>query len=167
MTPDILIAGIGLFLVGWIVHIVIWGSLRVRKEILALVLIFLAMPWGVLFSMHQAGLLEFEKAFAAGLLAMSISLAYILTYPALKIQVPTLRILALIRDRGDKGMVLSEILESLKHDQELFRKKIRELEGDMLISVKNDTLRLTLLGKFLANLFVGYRKLLGLKTGLG
>jgi len=100
----------------------------------------------------------------AALLWLALAAAYIQTYPALKEDIPSFRLLLLLEKHP--GMSKEAIIEAMKQEN-LFSAKLDELENERLVVEKKGKVALSPAGRKLANLFYYYRKILGLKPGEG
>jgi uncharacterized SAM-binding protein YcdF (DUF218 family) len=165
MTLSVLVYGIGLFIVALTMHVLVWNLFRIRKEILWLAVIFFVIPGIILAASSTAGLLDATAVAACGMLYVAMAVAYIQTYPALREDIPSVRILMSIHSHSG-SMTCREIVEHLAPSQ-LFEPKIAELENDFLIRIRDDRLHLTALGGKLSGVFYYYRKLLGHEAGRG
>lgn len=149
------------------VHLAVWRAVRVRREIFLLITIFLILPVPALWAFAAARGWTGLEFTAAALVHTALALVYLLTYPAIKEEVPTFRVLLLVHSRGERGITPEEIVRELGDDEALYSTKIAELEGDAFVKTRGGTLALTWAGAVVARVFILYRRLLGLPTGLG
>jgi superfamily II helicase len=98
-------------------------------------------------------------------LYIGLSCVYIQTFPVLKEDIPSFRILRIIAN-NKKGVSEKEIIK-LMGTTDLFNIKLTELEEDNFLKKENSKITLTNSGRILANIFIAYRKLLGLGRGDG
>ena len=158
--------GVILFLAAFILHVLIWRYAKASKEMFLLFLLFLVFP-GIAISvgviLHYFGGKEIA---AIALLHYSLAIAYIQTYPGLRDDIPSFRILMLLDRAGGEGMSESELLNGIG-EASLFAFKVSELESDRLVIGDGDRIRLSTAGRILATVFIGYRRLLGLELGKG
>lgn len=166
MPFRIFVLSLLLFMGVFALHVAVWRLFRVRREMVLLALLFLAIPGVALVAALVSGLLAPVETFAAALMLYALSMAYIQTYPGLKDDIPSFRILILLDQAGSEGMTESEILGRIG-EQSLFAFKVAELEGDSLVIRVGDRVRLTPAGRILATVFRSYRRLLGLGLGKG
>ncbi|MCP4701860.1 MAG: hypothetical protein GY862_34115 [Gammaproteobacteria bacterium] len=166
MQASLFITGISCFLFAFIVHMAVWRIWPSGKDISRLFLIFICLPF--LPSLIAAQWLELSPFafFAMVLLWFALSAAYIQTYPALKEDIPSFRLLFLIDDSGPQGINRENLLGKIGGD-DLFLRKIDELEKDGLILEKDGKLELSRAGRFLSSVFYYYRRILGLQPGEG
>ena len=163
----VLVAGVGAFLVLLALQVVLWRVLGVRREMLGLAVVYLLLPLfaclgAALFT--NVGLLDL---LLSGFLYLALACGYIQTYPALREDIPSFRILFAIDAAGPAGLSEEGVIAALGTDK-LLSKKMEDLSSDRLIGVDADgKLHLLPAGRFLAIVFRTYRKTLGLQRGLG
>ena len=93
--------------------------------------------------------------------------AYVQTYPAISIEIPSSRILTIIKNANKNGIKKEAIFLKFS-ESELLKSRMELLSQDNLIVINNrECLELTRFGSFLANSVIYYRKLLGLREGKG
>jgi hypothetical protein len=167
MSAAPLFFGFFLFLVFFLVHALVWRFRRIRKEIWALLIHFLFLPlplWG------SAALLDLGNSgerTAVFLVYFSFALVYLQTYPALKTDIPSFRILLWVEAAGPGGLAIAEIYERIAREGDFRKNKMNELEDDAFVVRRNGAFVLTAAGKILADFFIFYRRFLGLKVGGG
>jgi len=166
MPFRILALSLLLFMGVFILHVAIWRLFRVRREMMLLAALFLVMPGGALVTALAFGWLMPVEMLATALMLYALSVAYVQTYPGLKDDIPSFRILMLLDQAGREGMTKSDILDRIG-EQSLFVFKVAELESDGLVVWDGDSVRLTPAGRILAAVFSSYRRLLGLGLGKG
>ena len=167
MPVTVIAEGTALFVLCLVFHVLAWRTLRVKKEILFLFLIFLAAPLCFFVWACLTGRLGFWEAAAAWEIDAAFSVVYLQAYPAFKRDIPTFQILMLVRDSGPQGMSLEEIMRKTRDEQIHFIQKIEEMHRDGLTARDGSKVRLTAAGIWLAELFIAYRCLLGLPVGSG
>jgi predicted transcriptional regulator len=101
-------------------------------------------------------------------LYIGIISAFIQTYPAIRREIPSFKILLLIHSCNRKNIEINDniIIENLSKFNSL-ESKINELLQDGFVISNNNSLVLTKSGLILATFFKIYRKLLGLENGKG
>jgi len=164
LTASILLTGLLCFVLALIVHIVIWRIWAPKKQLFWLFAIFLCLPLFALIACANGFELTLLDSLAAALLWLAMAAAYIQTYPALKEDIPSFRLLLLLENR--LGMSKEDIIAVMKQNN-LFSAKLDELENDRLVVEKKGRFELSSAGRKLADLFYYYRKILGLKPGEG
>ena len=106
-------------------------------------------PFGVL----QALLVSL--AFAAG---------YVMTYPAIEVESPTLVMIQAIARRGDEGLARATLFEQL-NDEVLVAPRVRDLLSEGLAVEQEGRLHLSARGRRLVNLIFIWRRVLGAGEG--
>jgi hypothetical protein len=106
-------------------------------------------PFGVL----QA--LVLSLAFAAG---------YVMTYPALEVESPTLVMIRAIARSGDRGLARTLLFEQL-NDSVLVAPRVRDLLSEGLAVEEQGRLRLSERGRRLVAVFLFWRRVLGAREG--
>lgn len=165
---NILVFGIVLFGLALVAQVCIWRFFIIRKEILTLGIIYFLIPiLGTLALSIPAKLFQSLDSLLILLLHLSLSCAYIQTYPALKENIPSFKILLIIDAMTEQGSSRDDLIQKLSASG-LIARKINELDGDGLVT-RGDDGNLTLLptGRILAYIFKTYRRVLGLNRGLG
>jgi hypothetical protein len=103
---------------------------------------------------------------AVSLLAYLCSAVYIQSYPAFQEDIPSFRILALIRGAGDRGIEEEEVIGALEGTS-LFTSKASDLIDEGMIRIEPNQVILTPSGEKVTHLFSYLRKWLGIKDGDG
>lgn len=97
-------------------------------------------------------------------LALAISAAYVMTYPAIEVESPTLLIIEAIGRSGRSGIPEARLYEVLG-DPVLLQPRLDDLLFEGLAFVDDDRYRPTPKGIALAKAFTAWRRLLGLPLG--
>ena len=153
--------GIFSFTINLVLHVLIWRSLKPKRDILYLFFCFIGVPLGV-FSLTSG--LGFTFSTPALLFHLLLSLNYIAIYPAFQASSPTVRLLELLR-QSNEGMDRTELNQHLLSCSAL-KCRYNELLSGGLIQEKGSPV-LSRPGFFLASFFLFYRKMLGLGEGVG
>jgi len=156
-----------LLFVCFLVHIVLWRWRRPRNHGAALGVIFLLpLVVATLFLMIFLQTSSFpENLFSILLLHLSVSSAYILTYPALEGLSPSLLCLLLI-GKERTGLTAKEL--RLRFDETILREqKMQDLLDSGLILESEGKVCVTERGKRFVRPFLLLRRLLGLPLGQG
>lgn len=148
-----------------VAHVLLWRVARVNKEIFWLFVIFLLFPLLLVVAAMAFGRNDVTVNVAIALVEVSIAVVYIQTYPALREDIPSIRILTLVDSQAD-GMNKEDILSQLDGAQFL-ETKIDDLENDALVISTDGILHLTAAGGLLAMVFGFYRRLLGSSSSQG
>lgn len=164
---SVLAAGVGAFLALLAVQVVLWRVIDVKREMLGLGVIYLLLPLFVFLAVALLTSTSLLDLILLGFLYLALACGYIQTYPALREDIPTFRILFAIDAAGSEGLSGEGIVAALGTDN-LLAKKMADLYGDRLIGVDADgKMHLLPAGRFLAIVFRTYRKTLGMQRGLG
>ena len=164
----VLLLGLATFAINLLVHAAIWNLFRVHKEIQALLILFVVAPSIGYLGLVLTSLVPPWPVIAAGLLHLMLACAYIQTYPALREDIPSVRILFMIH--ANPGIHNSDVVRHFHMEGLLDSQKVKDLGRDGLI-VKSDSpssrLVLTKSGALLAAFFYSYRKILGVHRDQG
>ena len=166
MTTTVLSMGFVWFASALFLHWLVWRCHKVTREMLWLFLLFLTSPFFFFLVSIQFVFIRTLEWTAVALLYYALALAYVQTYPALKTLAPSLKILLLIDAHGG-GLETEKIFEKMTQPEGFFADKVSELNNDFLIRENRGRLSLTPFGRILADVFIAYRKLLGLEQGVG
>jgi len=104
------------------------------------------------------------EAVRALTLALALASSWVMTYPAIEVESPTLVIVRAIAGRGPDGLEEAELRRVLDEDV-MVRPRIRDLLDEGLAVRHGDRLVLTAKGVALARLFATWRNLLRLGMG--
>lgn len=165
MKPQILGIELSLFLFCLTLHVLIWRGQRPRHQAVALALIFL-IPLALLlgFASKLQGRLPGIDLAAIALLHLSLTSAYVQTYPAIQAMSPTLLILLIVQKKIFRGATEAEIASSFKRER-LFGDRVQDLLAAGLVRKSKRGLEITLQGSLLVTPLVFLRGLLGLPPG--
>ena len=163
--------GVSFFLCIFTLHVALWRVLSIKREIFALLILFIIFPLIALAVNIILGVFSFFETILVSLFYFSISLAYIQTFPAIKENIPSFKIMLYVHSRSlgkqKNTKISAKQIEDALTDESLMTTKIQELKGDGLMILDKDGFSLTIPGKYLALIFYRYRALLGLKEGRG
>ncbi len=163
----VLVAGVSVFLVLLFLQIVIWRVVDVKREMLGLAMLFVVVPAILVASLTIMFKTNSLDLVMSGFLYLALACGYIQTYPALREDVPSFRILFAIDASGSAGLTEEELVVRMQSG-DLVSKKLQDLSRDRLVGVNDDGfLYLLPAGRMLALVFRAYRKALGLSRGLG
>lgn len=165
MTFTVLAYGIGLFIAALTTHVLLWNLFCIRKEVLWLIIVFMVIPFMILVTLCAAGCLDITLVTAVGLLHMALAAVYVQTYPALREDIPSIRILMLVHENYG-GLTRHDLVAQLARHK-LFETKILDLENDSFVRVMDGRMTLTTAGAALAATFNFYRRLLRCDVGKG
>ncbi len=169
MSPfvGILLFGFILFLGSLVLHLILWRLFDIKKEILALFLLFIGIPLLALAGLGACGIWDGTQALAIGMLDFALAVFYMQTYPTLRTDIPTFRILILLDENRGTGLDERAIIGRLRGSPDMFSRKVVELERDGLAEKREGRIYLTRMGFLIARIFIFYRRMLGLPFGAG
>ena len=98
------------------------------------------------------------------LLALALAAAYVMTYPAIEVESPTLVMIQAIARRGEEGLARTTLFAQLT-DEVLVAPRVRDLLSDGLAVERGGRLYLSESGRKLVKLFVLWRRVLGAREG--
>lgn len=162
-----IIYGIITFVLTMFLHIVIWRTVSRKTHLVPLVKVFFIAPAIVLiiFVIFKESFTPVE-AVAVYLFHIALSAGYIVSYPALQAQCPTLSMLLIIDRSGPEGACSDELKASFEVEH-FVGPRVEDLIASDFIVKETESYRLTGKGAFLLSPFVLLRRLLGLPTGKG
>jgi len=157
----ILIYGLGLFGVAFLLHIAIWRVRKPANSVKALVLVFILVlvAGSILLPMH-----ELSSYLYIWFLFLSLFTAYLLAYPAIEVDSPSLVIVMRIFQSGKAGLNIKR-LEDLSKDNLLVEPRLKDLVDAGLVDLSVSVYRINRKGRLFILPFVFYRNLLGLGKG--
>lgn len=165
----IVILGLTAFVVALVIHILWWRFATPSATGKALICLFslvvplattgIAAPcymlsWGVF-----EGYGIFGEVFYATLLGLAVAAAYVMTYPAIEVTSPTLKMIELVAAREPRGIDAAEF-RAIFDDSRFIVPRLENLLEEGLIMKAGDAFALTAKGARLAMLFIGWRRLL-------
>lgn len=165
---SVLVYGTLLFIAALFIHLVIWRLHLPRKQTNALLMIFsLVIILGVSVILKYPGLIKWSiyssknlfEIFQLFLLYSTISAAYILSYPAVEADSPTLIIIREVFDSGASGLEKSS-LERIADNDLLILPRIRDMVSDRMVYIKDGKYRLMPKGLIMAKIFSFYRSVI-------
>ncbi len=170
---SIILYPIALFIIILILHILIWRIRRPQKQIIIIFLIFIIIPifailaFFFLYPKVRINLISIEDLFLMLLFYIALAGVYIQTYPAIQAESPSLFIVNLI-GKNKKPMDKKEILKRIQKDN-FINERMLDLEAEGLIKRRKSdgNITITKKGLILSEIFIFYRKFIGLKEGKG
>jgi hypothetical protein len=153
------------FLIFLLIHSFVWNIFRISAEIKCLfgLIIFHLFIFNSLM-IFVCGF-EFDNFIMTNILLSSLLLAYIQTYPALREDIPSVKILMLVNQH--QGINFKELIDNKKLNKDLKGSKENDLLNDGFIIDKKTHFELTKIGKFIAQIFKFYRKLINIQCKTG
>lgn len=171
---SVLLLGLALPLVAFAIHVARWRHglpNRPAQTLIVLMVGTILAGWTVVLvsSLAFVSLRQWTPGdvFAwiqALLLALAMAAAYVMTYPAIEVESPTLLIIEAIGRSGAEGIPESRLFEVLD-DSVLLQPRLDDLVLEGLAVIENGRYRPTAKGIALATLFTGWRRILGLGLG--
>ena len=165
---------LALFAFAFLSHLVLWRVSRPAATARSLVLTFIVAILGGLALVFWAA--AAQPALAAWLpaspgavllssiLALALSAGYVMTYPAIEVESPTLVMIQAIARRGDTGLARRVLFEQLD-DRVLVAPRVRDLLSEGLAVERGGRLHLGPRGHRLVRLFLVWRRILGAGEG--
>lgn len=174
----ILLLGILSFLVGLVVHILVWRIRPPEKSAVSLSVIFflsvnlsIAITYGLAIGSEPAtemfrylADLSFVQVIHCAFVGLSLSAGYIMSYPAVEVDSPSFLIVEVVDDAGEKGIARSK-LEEVLGNQVLVYPRIVDMLNEDLAILKDGRIFLTGKGKGMNALFATWRRFLGAGKG--
>lgn len=168
------VVGMALFMLAFVVHVAWWRHGRPQRSgqtLIMLMLTVIGAGWLIVLAVAKlwpgaalllpGGLIAFAHAL---LVALAIAAAYVMTYPAIEVESPTLVIVDAIAKGGSAGVDVTELRGKLD-DGVLVLPRVRDLLDEGLVVLEDGRYRPTAKGLALARLFAGWRDLIGAGKG--
>lgn len=158
---NILIYGLTLFGVAFLLHIAIWRIRKPANSIKSLVVLF------ILVLVAGSILLPIYELFSyvyIWFLFLSFFAAYLLSYPAIEVDSPSLVIVMRIFESGKAGLSTKKIGELAK-DNLLVEPRLKDLVDAGMVDLSSSMYRINRKGLIFILPFIFYRNILGLGKG--
>lgn len=178
ISPFVFVMGLLSFMVSFLVHLEVWRGIKPRRQIGLLAMIFVGGP-GCLFASlviacqggpPAAGLAVIRDPWQivyAFIWHLALAAGYIMSYPAMQADAPSLTLLLAIAAKMPAGLDGRQI-EALFSPDALIDARVDDLLSDGLVQRAADgQYAPTMKGRLFAAIFTGYRRLLGLPMGEG
>jgi hypothetical protein len=173
MDFSVLSGGTILFLGSMCLHIIIWRWRNPENYLLALLTVFFIVPGALVVllayighSTYTPGDFSVLDLTAVFFFHISLSGAYILTYPAIQAICPSMSMLLIISASMPQGATHEELKSSFDIEG-LLHPRLRDLVDNRLIVQSDDSFSITKLGVFVLGFFMILRRILGLPIGKG
>lgn len=176
ITLLVFLIGTASFLCSMLVHIQVWRALPHARTIARLFAIFVIWPALFFLALAGAGFI-FESPGSwfirnpanlsyVYIWHLELSAIYIMTYPAIQAQSPTLVLLLAIARNMPEGLDARQIREIFSSDA-LLHDRFADLVSDGFLICMGEEYTLTAKGRILRAIFFAYRRLMGLPRGEG
>lgn len=173
IRPGIICYPFALFILIFVLHILIWRVRRPEKQIISMFLIFVIIPDFLIlafFCVSQItgiGLLVLKDMLLILLLYTGLAGVYIQTYPSIQAGSPSLLIVHII-GRSKEPSNKKEIRERIQVENFIDR-RLADLEAEKLIRYreKDGSVTITRKGLILSDIFILYRRFIGMEEGKG
>ena len=162
-----------LFLVGFFVHVVLWRVRRPVNTTVTIILVFVVSVFIVWLALSILDIFQGLTGFlpqepvdkiVSLLLALALAVSYIMTYPALENDSPTLKLVYLIAQKGQTGATEEELFRSFSN-RNAVEPSIIEMIGEGLVRMEGQSIFLTERGHRLAKFYRKWRIILGAEMG--
>ena len=100
----------------------------------------------------------------AAVLALALAAGYVMTYPAIEVESPTLVMIQAIARSGGEGLARATLFDQL-NDEVLVAPRVRDLVSEGLAVEREGRLHLSERGRRLVRLFLFWRRVLGAREG--
>lgn len=171
---NVLISGIAIISLSFIIHFLIWKIRLPARQGKAILFIFgcttvLFLATSIFFaatSMNTGkylpvSIIDFMHVI---LFVASVTMAYIITYTAIEADSPSLVMVQVIAEKGEKGLE-SDVFNSLMTDEILVIPRVKDIIRDKMAYIEKEKYHLTSKGNFMAKLFIIFRSLLDAQKG--
>ncbi|MDD4910529.1 MAG: hypothetical protein PHR44_07640 [Candidatus Omnitrophica bacterium] len=171
---SVLFYGLGFFLAAFLFHILIWRARPPKNHAAALLYIFaVVFAFSILLFKANPGAALSGIAVPQGiyqylrycLLFISLSCAYIASYPAIEAESPSIAMILSVAAARQQGLDINIFKNKINNDT-LIKPRIEDLLRAKLIYLEGNKYKLSSAGLTVARLFTFFRGILGLK-GMG
>lgn len=171
MSYTVILIALALFLSAMFLHVIVWRVFRLRRFLQALIIVLMVIPVVAVFFINyamnsQASSFSISDWLGVLLMHLSLTSAYILSYPAIQAKCPSLTMLLLIENSDEKGATLEELSNAFS-DESIRDSRLEDLVSDSMVVCKDGDYYMTAKGGFILKPLIILRRLLGLPTGEG
>ncbi len=159
-----------MFFFAFIVHIIVWRINLPIKQARALIVIFFSTLFLSFFCLWILSLTtSFQllkgpiEYLSIALFHISLTLAYISSYPALEAESPSIAIIKSIINAGREGLS-PDILNKMTNDDLLIKPRLKDLVRDRMVILEDNRYIMTKKGKTFIQIILFYRRVLKLTT---
>jgi hypothetical protein len=167
-SPALLVCSVAALALMLLIHVVLWRLLGVRRQVLWLFGIFLGLPT-LAYIVALGVAWRPVEATIVYLFVISLTCSYIIIYPTIQAESPTVVMVRLLhRHNASGGLSRAEVLAAMRSD-EAFDHRLTDLRDNGLIRREggDGPVRLSGFGRAVAAFFYYYRRVLGLPLGRG
>ncbi|MDP8261796.1 MAG: hypothetical protein P9M13_00655 [Candidatus Ancaeobacter aquaticus] len=171
----VLLLGSALLFVAFFLHVLLW-NIRIPKHQVRslLVLFFFTLIFG-LFAIFLISSMQIPDIFIITRMSVylhvcffyvSVVLVYIVTYPAIEVDSPSLVIIMSVAHARADGLAKDKLYTLLTNDV-LVKPRVDDLIFEDMLTLDGDRLRITKKGSMFIRIFVMYRKIMNLNQSNG
>lgn len=170
---SVLICGFALFGAVFLLHTAAWRIKKPANTIKTLVAIFCLVLTVGMIMLIQLGCIypdalilphDFINYIYIVIFFISLFISYLLSYPAIEADSPSLVIILHISRAGSKGISAAEIKELLK-DNQLVEPRLKDLVDAKMVDLTGSVYKINKKGILFIHPFIAYRELLKLGKG--
>ncbi len=163
-----IVIGFVLFAIPFALHLIVWKLKCPVSKGTFLIIIFTTIPLLTFFTTvilvsEYKPHISLEELIQGLLISLALSSSYIMTYPLIELESPTLKISNIIHDH--KNGIDFNLLLSLLGKDTLLYDRINDLENERAIKRLGSRFFLTTKGRIIMRIFIFWRKLLGGSKG--
>lgn len=171
MGYTVILIAFALFSSAMLLHVVVWRVFKPKRFLSALIIVLVVIPVVAVFFINYAisphsGSFSISDWLGVLLLHLTLTSAYILSYPAIQAKCPSLTMLLLIENSMEKGSTMEE-LSSAFSDESIRDSRLDDLVNDSMVVCRDGDYYMTAKGGFLLWPLIILRRLLGLPIGEG
>jgi hypothetical protein len=155
----ILIVGSAIFVIACIVQVLSWRIIKIQKEIQALAFVYFLLPLIFCLMVVIATSMSWLTLMVGFTIHVFLSASLILTYPSLKADIPSVRILRYVE--ANPGISKRQLVVNLLRQEAFRSRKVGELIDEGLVTRQFDGLALSSYGRGIATIFHAFRRILG------
>lgn len=170
----VLVYGLILFCLSFLLHVVLWKIKLPKRQTKGLLQIFFGTLIGGLFVLWINSQYfyffvmyvpnTFIEYLHISVLFISLAFVYVVTYPAIEADSPSLVMIMTIANAGVNGLDKKEF-ERILNDDLLVKPRLKDIIADKMAYLESGKYKLTPKGILLTYIFVIYRKILNAPKG--
>jgi hypothetical protein len=159
----VFLAGSGLFVLAFVIHLVWWRIRLPRRQSAALLALFAVTAAAGFAAIYALDLLPGEFSLPRLLLAVMLfggyAVVYVILFSALEADSPTLTLIGIIAAAGDHGIHRSKLMQAMEQHSYV-RLRIDQMIADGMAVEVGSRVHLAAQGLWLSSLVILYRRLL-------